>query len=140
MHWLPIFLLACGPSTPTVNADAPTAASGEEAPDMAPRTRIDIDIPEFASRHAAGPPIFDVRTTEEYNSGHIPGAVHLPLDQVTADHPALTPLDKTQPVYLVCAVGGRSAMAADRLASAGFHAVNVQGGTNGWKAAGHPVE
>ena len=136
MYWLPLLLVACGLSDPTGpdESPAPTEASSSQP------ARSDINVAEFAVRHAQHPHVIDVRSAAEFAGGHIPGAIHLPLDQLTLDHPALAKVDKSQPVYLVCAVGGRSSVAADRLAEAGYIAVNVDGGTNGWKAAGHPVE
>ena len=48
-------------------------------------------------------------------------------------------LDKTKPIYVYCAVGGRSVKAAKVLQDAGFKAVyNLLGGFNGWVAAGFP--
>ncbi len=84
-----------------------------------------------------GAVVVDVREPDEYAQGHVPGARLAPLHTV----PSLVgelPLD--QPVYLVCAVGGRSAQAAAFLAQHGVDAVNVDGGTRDWQEAGYPVE
>jgi len=82
-------------------------------------------------------PIIDVREPVEYAAGHVPGARLVPLSTV----PQLVgdlPVDR--PVYLVCQVGARSAQAAQFLARHGVDAVNVEGGTGDWVAAGYPVE
>jgi phage shock protein E len=93
-----------------------------------------------ALERAAGdapPLVLDVREPYEYAEGHVPGAELVPLATVPQRLDAL-PAD--QPVYVVCAVGGRSAQAASFLAARGVDAVNVDGGTQDWVAAGYPVQ
>jgi rhodanese-related sulfurtransferase len=102
--------------------------------------RSDVDIEAFASKVGAGAVVVDVRTPEEYAGGHVPGAVLVPLSTLDPAKPPFDGYAKDAPIYLVCATGRRSATAADRLAAAGFTAVNVTGGTSAWVAAGHPVE
>lgn len=81
--------------------------------------------------------VVDVREPLEYAGGHVPGAHLRPLASV----PTLVgDLPADQPVFLVCAVGARSAQAARYLAQHGVDAVNVDGGTQEWVAAGYPVE
>ena len=81
--------------------------------------------------------VVDVREPDEYAQGHVPGARLAPLHTV----PGLVgELPTDEPVYLVCAVGARSAQAATFLARQGIDAVNVDGGTRDWYAAGFPVE
>ena len=81
--------------------------------------------------------VVDVREPDEYARGHVPGARLVPLQTV----PGLVgELPTDEPVYLVCAVGARSAQAAMFLAQRGVDAVNVDGGTRDWYAAGYPVE
>ena len=99
----------------------------------------DIDV---ASLHAglasrAYPTVLDVRTPEEYASGHVPGARNVPVDGVDALAGELRAAGAD--VVLVCASGGRSAHAARTLAAQGVRAVNVLGGTNAWVAAGYEV-
>ena len=81
--------------------------------------------------------VVDVREPWEFAEGHLPGARPVPLATV----PALVgDLPPDQPVYLVCAVGGRSGQAAAYLAQRGVDAVNVEGGTQEWVAAGYAVQ
>lgn len=81
--------------------------------------------------------VIDVREPDEFAQGHVPGARLAPLQTV----PTLVgQLPADQPVYLVCAVGGRSAQAAAYLAQHGVDAINVDGGTSDWLGAGYPVE
>lgn len=81
--------------------------------------------------------VVDVREPEEFAAGHVPGARLVPLGTVPA---VATDLPTDRPVYLVCQSGGRSAQAAAYLAQRGVDAVNVDGGTGDWVAAGYPVE
>jgi rhodanese-related sulfurtransferase len=81
--------------------------------------------------------VIDVREPHEYADGHVPGAELMPLMTVP-QHVDELPTDR--PVYVVCAVGGRSAKAAAFLATRGVDAVNVDGGTGEWVASGYPVE
>jgi rhodanese-related sulfurtransferase len=67
----------------------------------------------------------------------VPGAELMPLMTVPQ---RVDELPTDQPVYVVCAVGGRSAQAATFLATRGVDAVNVDGGTGEWVAAGYQIE
>lgn len=80
----------------------------------------------------------DVRTEEEYGSGHAVKAAHFPLDALEKD---LTKLDKNKPVYVICQTGRRSQKGAEILKKAGFADIyTIQGGTGAWMEAGYPVE
>jgi Rhodanese-related sulfurtransferase len=81
--------------------------------------------------------VIDVREPHEYADGHVPGAEPMPLMSVPQ---RVDELPTDRPVYVVCAVGGRSARAAAFLVTRGVDAVNVDGGTGDWIAAGYPVE
>lgn len=96
----------------------------------------EVDIDAFAALHAQGVTVVDVREPHEYEDGHVPGATLIPLGEVP-DRVAEVPADRT--VYVVCAMGGRSARAAEHLAGQGRDVVNVAGGTKAWIAAGHPT-
>lgn len=87
-----------------------------------------------------GAVVIDVRTPEEYATGHVPGALSFPLDGLEARLKELAP-HKNRSLYVICATGGRSAIVQRLLAEAGFlHPINVEGGTRAWIAAGLPVE
>jgi rhodanese-related sulfurtransferase len=76
--------------------------------------------------------VLDVRTPDEFNRGHIPGARHLPLDRL-GDGVGLLENLKGSRVVCVCATGKRSAVAAVRLRKAGFPNVyNLSGGMLFW--------
>ena len=83
--------------------------------------------------------LLDVRTADEFKSGHIEGAVH--IDQGQTDFiekaKAVLPASKTIAVY--CRSGRRSASAAGRLAAEGYKCVNLKGGIMAWKGVQMPV-
>jgi rhodanese-related sulfurtransferase len=91
-------------------------------------------------RQQEGPvQLVDVRSPAEFERGHVPGAINVPLDQLSRR--SLVAIDLGQPVYLVCKSGGRSQMAVHRLHADGVEGlVNVVGGTDGWIALGLPLE
>lgn len=93
---------------------------------------LDKRLQSGAAEGGREPTVIDVRTDREWAGGHIPGAVHIPVDQIE-DRMREVPRDG-RPLYVVCAGGGRSASAADFLAGRGFLRVhNVEGGMNSWK-------
>jgi len=84
--------------------------------------------------------IIDVRNPDEYQSGHLPGATLIPVNSVFARREEL-PTDKK--IIFVCAVGQRSALAAEMAAAGGLPADRIftmDGGTDAWRKAGEPVE
>lgn len=103
-----------------------------------PFHRITID--EAKDMIASDAVVIDVRTPSEYEGGHVPGATLIPMDKVFARSAEL-PTDKK--IIFVCAVGQRSALAAEMAAAAGLPAdrlFNLDGGTDAWRRAGQPVE
>jgi rhodanese-related sulfurtransferase len=97
----------------------------------------EVTTADLAAAREAGAEVLDVRTDDEWTSGHLPGSRHIPLDQLNA---RWEELPKDQRIYVICAVGGRSARAAAALVGAGLDAVNVAGGTKQWIEEGRPVE
>jgi rhodanese-related sulfurtransferase len=89
--------------------------------------------------------LLDVRSPAEYRSGHIPGAVLAPLDELNdRDLAALTKdagRRADNPLYLTCQAGLRAEQAARQLQQTGLtHLVLVEGGTEAWQQAGLPVK
>jgi rhodanese-related sulfurtransferase len=80
--------------------------------------------------------LLDVREAEEWDAGHIPGAVHIPLGELGARYREIA---GDQPLYVICRSGSRSGYAAQALAQAGWDARNVADGMIGWHAAGRPL-
>ena len=81
--------------------------------------------------------LLDVRTPEEFNSGHIPGAVNISV-QTLPDRLSEVPDD--QPVVVYCRSGNRSATASKILADAGYSEVYDMGGIITWVEQGRPVQ
>jgi rhodanese-related sulfurtransferase len=82
------------------------------------------------------PLLIDVRQPEEFQAGHIEGARLIPLSQLGQRMKEL-PSDK--PILCVCQSGSRSGVAAQLLAKAGYHAINLRGGMVAWQMAGFPI-
>src|SRR5260370_37675014 len=85
-----------------------------------------------AAEVPAGAFLLDVREDEEWDAGHAPEAVHIPLGDLGARY---TELDRDRPLYVICRAGNRSARAAHALAEAGWDAGNVADGLIRWSAA-----
>ena len=74
--------------------------------------------------------IIDVRTQEEFDEGHIPNAMLIPVDEIDN---VMEEMDKDTSYLMVCRSGNRSAMASELLAKNGFqHIKNMEGGMNKW--------
>lgn len=80
--------------------------------------------------------IVDVREHDEWASGHIEDAVHIPMNDVPQ---RLDALDRERPVVTVCASGKRSDEVAKYLNRSGFSADNLDGGIQNWSEQGLPV-
>lgn len=100
-------------------------------------TTPEIDIDRLARARSDGAAVVDVREPREYLAGHVPGSALVPMGQLAT---RLGELDKSRPVYVVCASGNRSAAMTDLLLAAGFDAYSVAGGTAAWARSGRPVE
>ncbi len=83
--------------------------------------------------------LLDVRTPGEVAKGFIEGAVH--IDFFDSDFEfEVAKLDKSKPIIVYCAAGGRSAKSGKKLASLGFSKIyDLTGGFGTWKKEGYPV-
>jgi rhodanese-related sulfurtransferase len=97
---------------------------------------LEVDLDTFADAHAAGAVVLDVRNPDEYESGHVSRAVLIPLGELGDRQDEIPEGD---PIYVICAMGGRSLQATKALVDAGYRAVSVSGGTKGWIGQGRPV-
>jgi rhodanese-related sulfurtransferase len=85
--------------------------------------------------------ILDVRTPEEYMSGHIKNTLLANWNDKAEFSRRVAFVDKNKPVYIYCLAGGRSAAAAKQLRTEGFeNVIELSGGINAWKAANKPLE
>jgi rhodanese-related sulfurtransferase len=105
------------------------------------KDRIDeVDPSEVRELAGEGIALIDVRETEEWDVGHLPGAKHVPRGYLESRIDAAVP-DRSQRVILYCASGNRSALAANTLEELGFeHVESMTGGITLWKDRGYPVE
>lgn len=84
--------------------------------------------------------LIDVRTPEEFNSGHLKGAVNWNIYDPSFQEKIKT-LSKDKTVYVYCRSGGRSSNAAQMITKTGVQkVVNMEGGMMGWSAAQMPLE
>ncbi|MFH8516149.1 rhodanese-like domain-containing protein [Streptomyces gelaticus] len=83
--------------------------------------------------------LLDVRETDEWRAGHIPGAQHLPLSRLTAGAEVPTAYADSR-LVLICRSGRRSQGAARLLRARGADAVDVTGGMQAWVRQGLPVQ
>ena len=93
----------------------------------------DADAPHGAPR----PLLLDVREQDEWQEGHLPGAVHIPRSNLESRVETLIP-DRSREIVVYCAVGARSAFAAKSLTELGYdNVVSMAGGFTDWKRNGY---
>jgi rhodanese-related sulfurtransferase len=80
--------------------------------------------------------LVDVREQWEWDAGHAPTAVHIPMGSLGE---RLEEIPDDQSVLVICHSGGRSLTVGTALADAGFRAVNVFGGMTAWEQSGGAV-
>lgn len=97
----------------------------------------EVSLDELDKARSDGDPVVDVRDSEEYAEGHVPGARLIPLGVVLL---RVHELPKDRPVYVICQSGGRSMQAAESLIQSGIDARSVAGGTGAWMRSGRPIE
>ena len=99
----------------------------------------EVTVTELAALlRTGGALVVDVRESEEFSAGHIPGAINMPLSQF---RPSQLPDPGDKLLVLNCAGGRRSAMALDKCAAAQSAIdTHLAGGFGAWRAAGLEVE
>ena len=101
---------------------------------------IGADELERRISDGSAPLILDVRTLQEYEAGHIPGAVLIPHDEL-AGRLAELGVGQGDEIVVHCQTGRRKALAEATLAAAGYTMVRpLEGDMQGWQQGGHPVE
>lgn len=99
-----------------------------------------IDCERFSKMRASGAPhtLVDVLSAESYETGHIEGAVSLPLETIDA-RTAERKLSRDKPVVVYCASVqcAASTQAADKLADLGYEVLDYKGGLEDWQKRGH---
>ena len=100
----------------------------------------DISPADYQSQFVASSTshlLIDVRTAEEFASGHIRGSVNIPVESLQS---RLNEVPANQPIVVYCRSGNRSALASDILKQAGYSSIYDLGGIIDWTAQGFPVE
>lgn len=91
-----------------------------------------VNINAWAELKNENSVVIDVRTLEEFNSGHIEGAVNIDVFSPNFQS-EIEKLDKSKSYFMVCRSGGRSMSAAGAMESMGFEKItNMAGGMMGW--------
>ena len=118
--------------TPSQPATAPAAASAS-LPLISPQALLERQAKKDPSLF-----VLDVRSPEEFASGHVPGAVNVPYDQVASQ---LAKIPKDKDVVLYCRSGRRTELAGAALKADGYTKLeHLQGDMQAWLKDGRPVE
>ena len=100
----------------------------------------EINPPEAQQRQRAGATLIDVREQVEWDAGHIPGALFIPLGTLEQEIAAAVP-DKGAEIIMQCRSGARSGRGTDLLQQLGYtNVVNMAGGILQWEADNLPIE
>jgi phage shock protein E len=114
------FTLAMAVASPLVACSTAGGRADATAPAASPKQAI-----------AEAALVLDVRTADEFASGHLPEAVNIPVDEVEArveEIAAKVGGDRTKPIAIYCASGNRAGKAESMLEKAGFTKVTNAGG------------
>ena len=120
-----LLVLALASCSKKSESPAPTAPTESPAP-TATKSPAGKDPAAAKQLIASGATVVDVRTAEEVEDGALPGAKHIPIDELGA-RMAEIGTDKSKPVVVYCASGGRAGKAKAQLEAAGYTQV-VNGG------------
>ena len=129
-----LLLSAC--SAPAAQAPAVDAPAAQVAMVDTPQALAPAAYQEQFLDAGAAHQLIDVRTAEEYATGHIPGAVNIPLQELGQ---RLNEVAADQPLVLYCRSGNRSASAATLLIGRGYTGIYNREGITALQAAGLPV-
>ncbi|MBI4336705.1 MAG: rhodanese-like domain-containing protein [Chloroflexi bacterium] len=106
-----------------------------------PFYRVSVDEAKMmVDQERDGVAVIDVRTTEEYQSGHVASAKLIPVDQVLE---RIQELPKGKKLLFICQAGQRSALACEMAAAMGFSSdvlYNIEDGTPAWIERKYPTE
>ncbi len=100
-----------------------------------------ISVQEAHEMQQEGALVVDVRRPDEWVTGHVSGALHIPVDDFLGEAEAKLPRDAD--LLFICAAGVRSALAAEMAAALGFEAerlYNIEAGTPKWIEAELPTD
>ncbi len=102
-----------------------------------PANVTEVSASQAYAKQQAGAGVLDVRTAEEWHSGHIANSTLIPLSALPT---RLNEVPQQREIIVVCRTGRRSQEAASLLQKAGYtRVVSLRGGLQAWTAAGYPV-
>jgi rhodanese-related sulfurtransferase len=107
-------------------------AFAQGAPATAPKPGV-VDGAAAKALVASGAKVVDVRTPQEFASGHVPGAINIPYEEVGKRTAEIGP--PSTPVVLYCRSGRRSGIAADTLKKAGYQNLYDMQTVTSWPGA-----
>ena len=121
------------------SADTPPSGKAAEGRNATKVHKVGIE--EFDKlRQDKSKAVLDVRTAEEFQRSHIPGAVNIDVNSPDFEK-KVSELDKNKTYLVHCAAGGRSARACQKMEKVGFRELyDLSPGFRGWEKAGKPVE
>ncbi len=127
-------LIGCAPRTQSPAPQAPAAS-----PTVALKLGADVNVDQVHALYQQGAVVIvDVREVDEYEAGHIPGALLIPLSELEK---RVKDVPRDAEVILVCRSGNRSQQAYTFLRQQGLTNVhNMPGGMKAWVAAGYAIE
>lgn len=96
----------------------------------------EVTIAELADAITNHGFVLDVREDYEWLDGHVPGAKHIPMNQVPE---RISEFDDGARIFVICAAGGRSLTIANYLEAQGYDVVSVAGGTQEWVNSGREL-
>jgi len=128
-----LVMVACGSETSQIETPTPTATPTA----VLSYTSLTVDGAKSLIQENTDLVVLDVRTKEEYESGHLQNAILIPVSEL---QDRLAELDKDKKILVYCKAGIRSAKASEILVNNGFGSVyNLVGGIDAWIQAGYPV-
>jgi len=143
--WLITSLLALALAACTAPTDdpkpgaVPTSVTAEEKPVAGPKKITAEELNERIQQSQA-PLILDVRTEEEYELGHIPGALNIPYNELSSRLREIE-VAKTEEIVVYCFAGKRAKIAETTLDNYGYvNLRDLDGHFKYWRRGGHPVE
>ena len=105
-----------------------------------PYYRVDSDeARQIIDREGDGVLVVDVRRDDEWVSGHVTGAVHIPVDDLLG---RMDELPQDRKLLFICAAGVRSGLACEMASSMGYSSenlYNIEDGTPTWIERNHPT-
>ncbi|SDJ43143.1 Rhodanese-related sulfurtransferase [Actinokineospora alba] len=95
-----------------------------------------VDVPDLPVELPTDVTLLDVREQDEWDAGHAPDALHIPMGELAG---RLDELPADNAVYVICRSGGRSARVTQYLNANGWDATNVDGGMQAWAHFSRPM-